>query len=227
MRTQSLRLTHLSPNPPPAGSSFKQIRLSIVRRRAEGAGRPSRFTESAALWACYGSILVAVLCGSALPQTFASESRRVVVVVRDGMRPDFVTEQNAPALWKLAQGGVNFRNHHAVYHSATNVNGTALATGAYPGHSGLIANPDYRPDIDTKKSGDVENPVVVRKGDELSGGKYLAVPTIAKLVQAAGQRTVIAAAKGVGLLLAAGRVRPTGGQDRHTDPTRAKDSVTL
>ena len=216
MRIQFLRAACLSPNPPPSGSSFEFMRLSITRRRAEGAGRPSRFRESAALWARCGSILAAIFCGFALPRSLAAESRHVVVVVWDGMRPDFVTEQNTPALWKLAQDGVTFRNHHAVYLSATNVNGTALATGAYPGHSGLIANQEYRPEINNKKWTDVQDPAVVRKGDELSGGKYLAVPTIAELVQAAGQRTVIAAAKGVGLL-----------QDRHADPRRAKDSVTL
>jgi predicted AlkP superfamily pyrophosphatase or phosphodiesterase len=162
------------------------------------------------------SILTVIFCGFALPCVRAAGSHHVVVVVWDGMRPDFVTEQNTPTLWKLAQDGVTFRNHHAVYLSATNVNGTALATGAYPGHSGLIANQEYRPEINNRKWTDVQDPAVVRKGDELSNGKYLAVPTVAELVQAAGQRTVIAAAKGVGLL-----------EDRHVDPTRAKDSVTL
>src|SRR5881275_2767428 len=103
----------------------------------------------------------------------------VVMVVWDGMRPDFVSEQNTPTLWKLAQSGVTFRNHHSVYPSATIVNGTAIATGVYPNHSGLLANHDYRPEIDAQKSVDVENVAVVRKADQLSGGKYIGVPTIA------------------------------------------------
>lgn len=142
--------------------------------------------------------------------------KHVVVVVWDGMRPDFVSEQNTPALWKLAKRGVVFRNHHAVYPSATNVNGTALVTGDYPGHTGLIANHDYRPQIDSKKSIDVETERAVRKGDEVSGGKYIAAPTIAQLVRNAGGRTAIAAAKTVGLLL-----------DRHVDLEREKNSVAL
>src|SRR5438046_8700256 len=132
------------------------------------------------------------------------------------MRPDFVSQENTPALWKLANEGVVFRNHHAVYPSATNVNGTALVTGVYPGHSGLIANHDYRPEIDSKHSIDVEIPKVVEKGDKLSGGKYISFPTIAEIVQDAGGRTAIATAKTVGLLL-----------DRHVDPGRAKDCITL
>ena len=130
-----------------------------------------------------------------------NESRHVVIVVWDGMRPDFVSEQNTPALWKLAREGVTFRNHHAVYPSATMVNGTAMVTGVYPGRNGIIANHVYRPDIDPHHAVDVELLPVVNKGDDLSGGKYISVPTVAELVQRAGGGTVIAAAKTVGLLL--------------------------
>ncbi len=70
----------------------------------------------------------------------AAPEKHVVVVVWDGMRPDFVTEQYSPTLWKLAQRGVFFRNHHSVYPSATIVNGTAMVTGDYPNHDGIQAN---------------------------------------------------------------------------------------
>ena len=129
-----------------------------------------------------------------------SQDRHVVVVVWDGMRPDFVNEQNTPALWKLAQSGVTFRNHHSVFPSATIVNGTAINTGVYPNRSGILANHDYRPEVDLKRSIDVENARVVRKGDELSGGNYIAVRTIAELVHNGGGKTAIATAKTVGLL---------------------------
>ena len=124
------------------------------------------------------------------------------------MRPDFVGKQNTPTLWKLAHEGVTFRNHHSVYPSATMVNGTAIATGVYPGKNGIIANHVYRPEIDPRHAIDVEIPSVVSKGDDLSGGKYISVPTIAEFIQRAGGRTVIAAAKTVGLLL--GRHVPRG-----------------
>src|SRR6266487_5322961 len=144
---------------------------------------------------------VALFCVPALATRAFDQSRHVVVVVWDGMRPDFVSEQNTPALWKLSREGVTFRNHHSVYPSATMVNGTALVTGVYPGKNGIVANHVYRPDIDPHHTIDVELPPVVKKGDEVSGGKYISVPTIAELVQRAGGRTVIAATKTVGLLL--------------------------
>ena len=162
------------------------------------------------------SLLFLSVCWSAAAVVPAKPERHVVVVVWDGMRPDFVTEQNTPTLWKLAREGITFRNHHAVYPSATMVNGTAMVTGTYPGKSGIIANHVYRPDIDPHHSIDVELPAVVKKGDEVSGGKYILVPTIAELVQHAGGRTVIASAKTVGLLL-----------DRQADVGTAKNCVTL
>jgi arylsulfatase A-like enzyme len=162
------------------------------------------------------SLLFLIVCASAAAVVPAKPERHVVMVVWDGMRPDFVTEQNAPTLWKLAREGVTFRNHHAAYPSATMVNGTAMVTGVYPGKSGIIANHVYRPDIDPDHAVDVELSPVVKKGDELSGGKYIAAPTIAELVQRSGARSLIAAAKTVGLLL-----------DRHANDIGAKTSVTL
>ena len=148
------------------------------------------------------SLLFSATCASvAAIAAPANAQHRVVVIVWDGMRPDFVTEQSTPTLWKFAREGVIFRNHHAVYPSATNVNGTAIVTGVYPSKSGIIANYVYRPDIDFHHPVGIELPFVVQKGDELSGGKYVPVPTIAELVRHAGGRSIIASAKTVGLLL--------------------------
>jgi len=162
------------------------------------------------------SLLFLILCASAAAIVPGKTQHHVVIVVWDGMRPDFVTEHNTPTLRKLAREGVTFRNHHSVYPSATMVNGTAMMTGVYPGRSGIIANHVYRPDIDPNHTVDVELSPVVKKGDELSGGKYIAVPTIAQLVQGAGGRSLIAAAKTVGLLL-----------DRRPNDSTANNSVTL
>jgi arylsulfatase A-like enzyme len=150
------------------------------------------------------SILVLVFSLRVIPltaDTLRFDDRHIVVVVWDGMRPDFVSEETTPTLWKLAREGVTFRNHHSVYPSATMVNGTALVTGVYPGKNGVLANYEYRPEIDRARSISVESPTVVSKGDEVSGGKYISVPTITDLVQRADGRTVIASAKTVGLLL--------------------------
>ena len=126
--------------------------------------------------------------------------RHVVVVVWDGMRPDFINEKNTPALWNLARKGVTFQQHHSVYPTATNVNGAAMATGVFPSRNGIIANREFRPAIDSRKIVDNAEWEIVKKADEVTGGKYLAAPTVAELLRAAGRKTAVAGTKSVAFL---------------------------
>src|SRR5262249_54699044 len=130
----------------------------------------------------------------------AQAHHRVLLVVWDGMRPDFVTEENTPTLWKLARRGVTFAHHHSVYPSATEVNGTSISTGAYPVHDGIVGNNEYRPEIDPLKPIHTETPWAVRKGDELTKGKYLLRPTLAETVRESGRTALVAGAKAIALL---------------------------
>lgn len=130
----------------------------------------------------------------------AGKAEHVVVVVWDGMRPDFVSEKWTPALHRLARSGVFFTNNHSVYFSSTEVNGTALATGMYPEHSGVIANREYRPTIEPLKSIGIEALESVRKGDLVSGGHYLKTPTVAEILQHEGLKTAVAGTKAVAIL---------------------------
>jgi len=124
----------------------------------------------------------------------------VVLVVWDGMRPDFVTETNTPTLWKLAHQGVWFRNHHSIYPTATDVNGAALATGCYPNRNGLLANSVYRSDIDVRRPIDSGDPETIKHGDEVSAGRYLEAPTFVEQLRAAGKRVALAGTKSVAIL---------------------------
>jgi arylsulfatase A-like enzyme len=128
------------------------------------------------------------------------KAEHVVVVVWDGLRPDMVTETDTPTLYKLSKEGVFFANHHSVYPTSTEVNGTAIATGAYPSRSGIIANKEYRPEINLLQAVATEGIGTVQEGDKLTGGKYLGVETVAEIVDAAGCRAAIAGTKPVALL---------------------------
>ncbi len=128
-----------------------------------------------------------------------ARAEHVVVMVWDGMRPDFVTPAFTPVLCQLASNGVFFAAHHPVYVSSTEVNGAAMATGDYPSHSGIIANREYRPGINWLEPCATESVDTIRRGDELSGGHYLFNPTIAENLQRAGIWTAIAGTKPVAL----------------------------
>ncbi len=128
----------------------------------------------------------------------ATSDRHVILIVWDGMRPDFVDAVNTPALYELGKRGVFFAHNHPVYVSSTEVNGTALATGAYPEHDGIIGNREFRPSIDPLNSVATESLDVIRKGDEQGG--FVALPTLAGILQGQGYSTAISGTKPVVLL---------------------------
>jgi len=151
-------------------------------------------------------ILLAVITGALLlPVTVEAADRgkaeHVVVVVWDGMRPDFISREHTPMLSQLAQGGTFFQYHHPVYISTTEVNATALNTGEHPEHSGIMANREYRPQIDRLNSIATEEEASVRQGDLVSGGHFIAMPTLAEIIQGAGFPTAVTGTKSVALLL--------------------------
>lgn len=128
----------------------------------------------------------------------ADLERHVVLVVWDGMRPDFINGTNTPTLYELAHRGVFFAHNHSVYITSTEVNGTALATGDYPQHSGIIGNREYRPEIDPLAPFGTESLAAMRAADQHGG--YLNVPTLAETLQRHGFSTAIAGSKPVVLL---------------------------
>src|SRR5262249_12494360 len=138
------------------------------------------------------------------------KAEHVVVVVWDGMRRDFITPQYTPTLYRLAQEGVFFKHHHPVYISSTEVNGTAIATGAYPMKSGIMANSDYRPMLGWLGPNATEGVESIRRGDMMSDGHYILVPTVAEILHKAGYRTIVAGSKPVALLHDRSLQRPSG-----------------
>jgi arylsulfatase A-like enzyme len=130
----------------------------------------------------------------------AHAADHVVLVVWDGMRPDFVNETNTPTLAKLARDGVVFANHHSVYICSTEVNGAALATGAFPNRNGVVANREYRPALDPLKRIEIESLDTIAKGDKVTGGHYLQMPTVPEILRGAGRKVAVAGTKSVALL---------------------------
>ena len=173
------------------------LHFAPVRQLGVSSGGFRRaLTQGGLFW----PMLFVVATGSTAAGSDRGRAEHVVVVVCDGLRPDAINEKNTPILYQLAKDGVFFENHHSVYPTSTEVNGTAIATGVYPSRSGIIANREYRPQIDPLRAFATESIDAIRAGDRLSGGKYLGVETVAEIVEAAGLRAVIAGTKPVALL---------------------------
>src|SRR5438094_10367086 len=71
----------------------------------------------------------------------------VVIVGLDGLRADMMTPDTTPYLLRLAQQGVCFARHHAVFPTATRVNVTTLVPGTNSDTHGIVHNSIFEPGV--------------------------------------------------------------------------------
>lgn len=131
-----------------------------------------------------------------------STGRRLVLVfVVDGLRPDGITPEDTPTLFRLRAEGVRFAASHAVVPTVTRVNAAALATGAQPGTSGIIGNQLYLPEVDPTRALDTGNHRNLLALDRATGGRLLMVPTLGERLHARGRRLVAVSSGSTGSAL--------------------------
>jgi predicted AlkP superfamily pyrophosphatase or phosphodiesterase len=123
--------------------------------------------------------------------THRGRGRIVVLMVWDGLRPDFVTQRDTPNLFRLAREGVRFDKHHSIFPTLTMVNATALATGAPPGVNGLEGNNFYLPPSVEMPKGQVVSAESAKAILNLNGsnefkGRLIGLDTIAQEVAREG-----------------------------------------
>ena len=112
--------------------------------------------------------------------------RLVIVFVVDGLRPDAITPDDTPTLFRLRSEGVHFTNGHAVFPTVTRVNAAAIATGTQPGTNGIVGNQMYVPAVDPGRAFDTGNYRNFLALDRVSGGRLVQTPTLGERLRAAG-----------------------------------------
>jgi arylsulfatase A-like enzyme len=118
-------------------------------------------------------------------------TEHAVVMVWDGLRPDLVSAEQTPNLWRLAQQGVWFERSHAVYPTLTRANSPAISTGCRPGRAGVPGNSFCLPSghaFVEYTSGDAAN---LQRLADADGRPILLVDTLADRVQRANGTTVV------------------------------------
>src|SRR5688500_12291483 len=135
---------------------------------------------------CAAVICLAFVAGATPAAHAAGKAKHVVIVIMDGLRPDSITPEHMPTLHALAKTGTFFDSHHSAFVSSTQVNGTALATGMLPARSGIMANREYRPDIELLGPVDTNGEWAAWKADQANQGGWIKRPTLPELVRAAG-----------------------------------------
>ncbi|MDQ7996499.1 MAG: alkaline phosphatase family protein [Luteibacter sp.] len=140
----------------------------------------------------------------------AHASRRVIVFVWDGMRPDAIGEDDTPNLAALARQGTYFADNHSTYPTFTMVNASSFATGSFPGTIGFYGNRFWAPGasgFDAKGApSDFASPVytedyaVLRALDDHWHHDLLEAPTLLERARKAGLKTAVVGKSGPAFL---------------------------
>ena len=114
--------------------------------------------------------------------------RFVIVFVVDGLRPEAITAEDTPTLFRLRAEGVEFTQSHAVFPTVTRVNSAAISTGAQPGTNGILGNQMYVPAVDQQRAFDLGNYRNLLRLDEVTGGRLVLSRTLAERLHDHGLR---------------------------------------
>src|SRR5215470_4477709 len=103
--------------------------------------------------------------------------RFVIVFVVDGVRPDAITPELTPTLFRLRSEGVNFTNGHSVFPTVTRVNAAAIGTGMHPGSTGILGNQMFSAAVDARRALEL---------DQATGGRLVLTETLGERLHARG-----------------------------------------
>jgi arylsulfatase A-like enzyme len=125
-----------------------------------------------------------------------------LLLIVDGLRPDYVTQETMPRLADLGRRGVVFTAHHSVFPTVTRVNASSMSTGTYPESHGLMGNTVY-----SEKTFPARG-LNTAEADELqqmerAEGQLLTATTLGAVLQQAGRKFAVfsAGSSGSAMLL--------------------------
>jgi arylsulfatase A-like enzyme len=139
-------------------------------------------------------VLATVMAVAAWQPAPPRSAHAQLVIVVDGLRPDYVTPALMPRLAGVGHRGIVFNAHHSVFPTVTRVNASSMATGTYPESHGLLGNTVYIPAVNATKgldTGSRENLEAIARGN----GPLLTAPSLGEILPAAG-KTVLAVGSG-------------------------------
>lgn len=119
---------------------------------------------------------------------------KVLIVVFDALRPEFLRAELMPNLHAFAQRGVRFKNSRSTYPTETRVNQTAVLTGCYPRNHGIVGNRFPEPAI---APGEVVNTGVdaqIATAFARAPGGLIKMPTMGERLTGAGRTFAVLSA---------------------------------
>ena len=132
------------------------------------------------------------------PTSIDPVAERQLLIVLDGLRPDYVTPDLMPNLHALGERGAVFTNHHSVYPTVTRVNAASVSTGAYPDAHGLLGNSVFFPGVDPSRFLSTSDKDNLRRIEASESTGLLTAPTLGERLQLAGARALVVSAGSTG-----------------------------
>lgn len=114
-----------------------------------------------------------------------------LIVIFDGLRPDYITPENMPNVHAMKEAGAYGLHNHSVFPTVTRVNASSYITGSYPAKHGLMGNTVYFPEVDKTQGLNTGEVADLRRIAEATDGKLLTAPSLGELLQQAGQKMMV------------------------------------
>lgn len=115
---------------------------------------------------------------------------KTLVVFFDGLRPDYITEEQMPNLFAFKKTAAWGKRHHSVFPTVTRVNSASYATGSYPGTHGLLGNSIYIPEVAPNKAiGTTYSDL--SKIPAATSGPLLTAKSLGEVLADAGQKMMV------------------------------------
>lgn len=138
------------------------------------------------------------------------QSKRVIIFVWDGLRPDSIDATNTPRLAAMKAQGVWFADNHSTYPTFTMMNAASFATGNFPAATGFYGNTLWQEGPTGNDSAgatqDFDQPIftedyaILLDLQTYYGGKLLLVGTLFQAAQKAGLVTATVGKSGAAFL---------------------------
>jgi hypothetical protein len=142
-------------------------------------------------------LLLALFAG---PLSAAEPRHSTLVIVIDGLRPDYITPAIMPNLAGLSETAAVAAAHHSVFPTVTRVNSPSMATSSYPGTHGLMHNTIYLPAASSSPIDTAEAEALL-KADAATGGHLLTAMSVGELLTAAGRKVLVVGSGSTGASL--------------------------
>lgn len=112
---------------------------------------------------------------------------KVLIVVFDALRPEFLRPEVMPHLTTFAARGARFVNSRSTYPTETRVNQTAVLTGCYPRKHGIVGNRFPEPNIAPNEVVNTGVDAEITKAFAKAPGGLIRKPTLGEHLNAAGR----------------------------------------